>query len=173
MRHPAPGTGAWFSVLLLLVHVTTGTTSTTSTTADVVKNVGAASTDRGTDRGTGGGAVASAKHVLLILADDLGYGDLGYTGSEISTPNIDRLARQGVIFESFYVQRACSPTRAALLTGRYNMRYGMQSGVLEEYNNYTLALTETLLPRVLKSLGVVSEAHAIGKWHLGYATWGK
>jgi len=140
-----------------------------STTTDVVENVAMASTDRS----SGGSAASSVKHVLLILADDLGYGDLGYMGSEISTPNIDHLAQQGVVFESFYVQRACSPTRAALLTGRYNMRYGMQSGVLEEYNNYTLAPTETLLPQVLKNSGFVSEAHAIGKWHLGYATWGK
>ena len=53
--------------------------------------------------------------------------------SEIQTPNIDSLRSSGVELSSFYVGRACSPTRAALLTGRYNIRYGFQSGVLEEY----------------------------------------
>ena len=59
-----------------------------------------------------------ARHVVLIVADDLGYADLGSTGSGIATPNIDRLSSEGVSVANFYVQRACSPTRAALLTGR-------------------------------------------------------
>jgi arylsulfatase A-like enzyme len=110
------------------------------------------------------------KHVLLIVADDLGYADLGYTGSLINTPNIDALAAAGVKLSSFYVQRACSPTRAALLTGRYNIRYGFQSGVLEGTYNYSLSVAETLLPSFLKRT-VTSKSHMVGKYHLGYHTW--
>ena len=119
------------------------------------------------------GALTSAarpKHVVLIVADDLGYADLGYTGSEIATPNIDKLAAQGVKVANFYVQRACSPTRAALLTGRYNIRYGFQSGVLTDRNNYSLPLSETTLPQfVRKTVG--ADCHMVGKWHLGYHRW--
>ena len=67
------------------------------------------------------------RHLVLIVADDLGSADLGYTGSDIITPNIDGLRSSGVELTNFYVQRACSPTRAALLTGRYNIRYGFQN----------------------------------------------
>ena len=65
-------------------------------------------------------------HILFILADDLGFGDLGYTGSGIATPNIDALARNGTVMGHYYVMQCCSPTRAALMTGRYNIRYGLQ-----------------------------------------------
>ncbi|KAL1504270.1 hypothetical protein AB1Y20_010679 [Prymnesium parvum] len=110
------------------------------------------------------------KHVVLIVADDLGYADLGYTGSNISTPHIDRLAADGVKLSNFYVQRACSPSRAALLTGRYNIRYGFQSGVLTDRNNYSLPLEETLLPQFVRR-SVPSACHMVGKWHLGYQRW--
>lgn len=112
-----------------------------------------------------------AKHVIVILCDDLGWSDLGYTGSGIHTPNLDALAMNGVRLSSFYVQRACSPTRAALMTGRYNIRYGFQSGVLEDNRNYTLPLSETLMPEVFKCETSVSQAHMVGKWHLGYFAW--
>eukprot|EP00756_Hemistasia_phaeocysticola_P054366 Hpha_TRINITY_DN30294_c0_g1::TRINITY_DN30294_c0_g1_i1::g.27098::m.27098 len=118
----------------------------------------------------GPATVPSPKHVVLIVADDLGYADLGYTGSQISTPNIDRLAAQGVKLSNFYVQRACSPTRAALLTGRYNIRYGFQSGVLKDRNNYSLPLTETLLPQFVQR-AVPAACHMVGKWHLGFHRW--
>ncbi len=119
-------------------------------------------------------SASDVEHVLLVVVDDLGHSDLGFTGSEIRTPHIDALAADGVVLENFYVQRACSPTRAALLTGRYNIRYGFQSGVLEDNVNYSLPLTEALLPQVLKAnapaIGPV-RAHMVGKWHLGYFTW--
>ena len=115
-------------------------------------------------------AQTKPRHLVLIVADDLGYADLGYTGSEIRTPNIDGLANNGVKLGSFYVQRACSPTRAALLTGRYNIRYGFQSGVLTDHNNYSLPLDETLLPQFVRRTRA-AKAHAVGKWHLGYHQW--
>jgi hypothetical protein len=61
-------------------------------------------------------------HIILIVADDLGYNDVGYHGSDIRTPNIDRLALAGVRLENYYVQPVCTPTRSQLLTGRYQVR---------------------------------------------------
>src|SRR4051794_34323081 len=69
-------------------------------------------------------------NIVFLLADDLGYSDVGFHGSEIKTPHIDKLAASGARLESFYVQPVCSPTRAALLTGRYPMRHGLQVGVV-------------------------------------------
>ena len=60
-------------------------------------------------------------HIIFILADDYGYNDIGYHGSEILTPNLDKLAKEGVTLENYYVQPICSPTRSQLLSGRYNV----------------------------------------------------
>ena len=68
-------------------------------------------------------------NIIFILADDLGFGDLGYTGSDIKTPLIDGLAKEGSIMGHYYVMHCCSPTRAALQSGRYNIRYGLQTQV--------------------------------------------
>lgn len=106
---------------------------------------------------------AAPKHVVFIVVDDLGSADLGFTGSQIATPNIDAMAASGVRLGSFYVQRACSPTRAALMTGRYNIRYGFESGVLEDNNGYALPINETLLPAFVKAT-TRAKAHMVGKW---------
>ena len=66
----------------------------------------------------------NATTIVLLVVDDLGRSDLGYTGSMIATHSIDALAAAGTLLSSYYVQRACSPSRAALLTGRYPTRYG-------------------------------------------------
>src|SRR5262245_1622289 len=76
---------------------------------------------------------AEEPHVVFFLADDLGWGDVGFHGSEIQTPNIDKLAAAGSRLEAFYVQPVCSPTRAALMTGRYPMRHGLQVGVVRPW----------------------------------------
>ena len=67
-------------------------------------------------------------NIVYFLADDLGWADVGYHGSDIKTPSIDKLASSGAKLESFYAQPVCSPTRAALMTGRYPIRYGLQTG---------------------------------------------
>ena len=85
-------------------------------------------------------ALPLAKHAVLVVADDLGFGDLGFTGSAVKTPVLDALAKGGVILRAYYVQRACSPTRAAMQTGRYNIRNGMNAGVLETGQPFGLAL---------------------------------
>ena len=100
----------------------------------------------------------AAPTILLVVVDDLGRTDLGYTGSQIATPTIDALRAKGCELTSYYVQRACSPSRAALMTGRYPTRYGFQSGVLEPLKPYGLSLGETLLPARLKALGYATRA---------------
>ena len=104
-------------------------------------------------------------NIVFIMADDLGFGDVGFNNSSILTPNIDKLAAEGVRLNQFYVQPLCSPTRACLMTGRYPIRYGLQVDVIRPWANYGLPLTERLLPQVLKEAGY--ETAICGKWHLG------
>ena len=105
-------------------------------------------------------------HIVFILADDLGYADVGWHGSEIKTPNLDKLANGGAKLEQFYVQPVCSPTRAAFMTGRYPMRHGLQVGVVRPWAQYGLPLDERTLPLSLKESGY--ETAITGKWHLGH-----
>lgn len=106
-------------------------------------------------------------HILYILADDLGWKDVGFHGSDIQTPSLDRLAAQGAVFSQFYSQAMCTPSRAALLTGRYPHRYGLQTGVIPSAGTYGLATDERLLPQALKEAGY--RTAIVGKWHLGHA----
>ncbi|NND33948.1 MAG: arylsulfatase, partial [Saprospiraceae bacterium] len=102
-------------------------------------------------------------NILLILVDDLGYGDLSLAANPaISTPNLDRLAAESVHFTEFYVSPVCAPTRASLLTGRYHQRTGVQS-VTNGYE--TINPDETTLAEILKSTGY--RTGIFGKWHLG------
>ena len=105
-------------------------------------------------------------NVVLIVADDLGWADVGWHGKEIKTPHLDRLAAAGAKLEQFYVQPVCSPTRAALMTGRYPMRHGLQVGVVRPWAQYGLPLEERTLPQALKEAGY--ETAIVGKWHLGH-----
>jgi arylsulfatase A-like enzyme len=114
----------------------------------------------------GATAAAAKPNILLIIADDLGWADVSYHGGEIKTPNIDKLAAAGVRLEQFYVQPVCSPTRAALLTGRYPMRHGLQVGVVRPWAQYGLPLEERTLPQALKEGGYATAIS--GKWHLGH-----
>lgn len=111
-------------------------------------------------------AEPSRPNILLILADDLGYADVGFHGSEIKTPHLDGLAASGARLEQFYVQPVCSPTRAALMTGRYPMRHGLQVGVVRPWAEYGLPLEERTLAQALKEAGY--ETAVCGKWHLGH-----
>jgi arylsulfatase I/J len=112
-------------------------------------------------------ATADAKpNIIFILADDLGWKDVGYHGSDIKTPNIDALAQAGARLEQFYVQPMCTPTRASLMTGRYPLRYGLQTAVIPSAGRYGLATDEWLLPQALKQAGY--QTAIVGKWHLGH-----
>ena len=106
-------------------------------------------------------------NIIFIMADDLGNADLGYRGSDIKSPNIDKLATGGVRLESFYGMQVCTPSRAALMTGRYPMRYGLQTLVIFPSHTYGLPTDERTLPQALKEAGY--RTAIIGKWHLGHA----
>ncbi len=109
----------------------------------------------------------SRPNIVLILVDDLGNADLGYRGSDIQTPNIDKLAKEGVRLESFHGMPVCTPARAALMTGRYPMRYGLQTLVIFPNHRYGLPSEERTLPQALKEAGY--RTAMVGKWHLGHA----
>lgn len=107
-------------------------------------------------------------HILHIVADDLGWKDVGFNGcKDIQTPNLDQLAAGGAKFTQFYVQSMCTQTRAALMTGRYPFRYGLQTAVIPSVSAYGLDTEEKLMPEVLKAAGY--KTALIGKWHLGHA----
>jgi arylsulfatase A-like enzyme len=111
---------------------------------------------------------AKPPHILYIVADDIGWKDLGFQGSpDIKTPHLDQLAAEGARLQRFYVQPMCTPTRAALMTGRYPFRYGLQTIVIPSKGTYGLATDEYTLPQTLKDAGYRTEM--IGKWHLGHA----
>lgn len=113
-------------------------------------------------------AAAPRPNVVHIVADDLGWMDVGFNGcADIKTPNLDRLAAGGAKFTHFYVQPMCTPTRAALMTGRYPFRYGLQTAVIPSVADYGLDVDEFLLPQALKDAGY--KTAIIGKWHLGHA----
>lgn len=75
---------------------------------------------------------SSQPHILFVLADDFGYNDIGYHGSEIKTPNLDKLAGNGIILENYYVQPICTPTRSQLLSGRYQVI--MNTNLISHYS---------------------------------------
>jgi arylsulfatase len=105
-------------------------------------------------------------NVIFIYADDLGYGDLGCYGSNIRTPNLDRMAADGMRFTQFYsANPVCSPSRAALMTGRYPTRVGVQR-VLNPRDTIGLPDSETTIAQVLKGKGY--KTMCVGKWHLGH-----
>ncbi|KAM4554251.1 arylsulfatase A [Fundulus diaphanus] len=116
---------------------------------------------------------SSPPNFVLLFADDLGFGDLGCYGHPSSlTPNLDRLAAGGLRFTDFYsTSPVCSPSRASLLTGRYQTRSGIFPGVFYPGSIGGLPLNETTIAEVLKPLGYATAA--VGKWHLGYGANGR
>lgn len=110
-------------------------------------------------------AVANAPNIIIILADDMGWNDVGYHGSEISTPHIDQLAAEGLELDRFYAQPSCSPTRAALLSGKSTQSLGIYSP-LSKLNPTGLPLTVKLMPEYFRDAGY--QTFLAGKWHLGF-----
>lgn len=106
-------------------------------------------------------------HVVLIVADDLGWGEVGFHGGKVPTPHIDRLAAEGVALERMYAQPFCSATRAALLTGRDPIRYGMGRAVITPWRDFGLAPQEQTLAEALPQRSYPHRG-AFGKWHLGH-----
>ncbi|ESO91396.1 hypothetical protein LOTGIDRAFT_182669 [Lottia gigantea] len=108
-------------------------------------------------------------HILFIVADDLGWNDVGFRNPDMITPNINKLAHEGVIFNSSYVLPVCSPSRSAFMSGLYPFKTGFQHYVVGNSQNTCLPHDLTLLPQQMKKAGY--STHAIGKWHLGYCNW--
>ena len=109
---------------------------------------------------------ARLPHIIFVVIDDLGSGDLGRSHSGIHTPNMDRLSSEGIYLDNYYVLPYCSPTRATFMTGRYPLHTGCHT-IIQDYDTQGIPLDEQLLPQVLREVGY--RAHAVGKWHLGHA----
>lgn len=110
---------------------------------------------------------ADKPNIVYLIADDLGNKDTGFQGGQISTPNLDKLAATGVTLKNFYVQPFSSQTRAALLTGRYPMRYGLQTMSILPSSKFGLPVEERTLAQGLREAGY--RTAFIGKWQLGHA----
>ena len=123
-------------------------------------------------------AVTAPPHVLLILADDLGHSDVGFNGNgavaavdpqlRTHTPTLDRLAASGTVLRQHYSCHVCTPTRTALLTGRYPSRFGAQHRTFAPGRPQGIPLNETLLPERLRAVGY--RTALVGKWHAGFYT---
>ena len=113
-------------------------------------------------------AASAAPNIVLIVSDDQGWADVSFHGGAIRTPNIDRIAREGVELDRFYVCPVCSPTRAGLMTGRYAIRFGMQRAVCRPFLDTGVPPEEDTLPEMLARAGYESRA-AVGKWHIGHS----
>ena len=106
-------------------------------------------------------------NILVMVADDLGWADVGYHGGDIDTPSLDQLAEQGVQLNRFYTTPICSPTRAALMTGRDPIRLGVAYGVILPWDNTGVHPDEHFMPQSFQSAGY--QTAMVGKWHLGHA----
>jgi arylsulfatase A-like enzyme len=115
-----------------------------------------------------GTAVAEGQpNIVYILASNLGWKDVGFHGGSIRTPNLDRLAASGAVLNALYAQPFSTQTRAALMTGRYPMRYGLQTMSLLPSSRFGLPVEERTLGQALKQVGYTTAF--IGKWQLGHA----
>ncbi|XP_037499290.1 arylsulfatase I isoform X2 [Rhipicephalus sanguineus] len=108
-------------------------------------------------------------HIILVVADDMGWNDISWNNEKMHTPNLQALAQEGVILDQHYVLPTCTPTRAALLTGRYPYKLGIQGHGIRPLEPYGLPLGMTTLAEELKRRDYTT--HAFGKWHLGYCDW--
>ncbi len=108
---------------------------------------------------------AAKPHLVMMVIDDLGWTDVSFHGGSFPTPNIDKLAADGVVLDKYYVQQVCSPTRSALMTARYPFRTGLQhSTTLLPGTGAKIPTDTATIAEVLKTVGYTT--HAIGKWHL-------
>ena len=112
-------------------------------------------------------AAQDKPNVLIFVADDLGWADAGFHGGDIETPSLDRLAQEGVELSRFYTTPICSPTRAALMTGRDPIRLGIAYSVILPWDNIGVNPVEHMMPESFKEAGY--QTAMIGKWHLGHA----
>jgi arylsulfatase B/arylsulfatase I/J len=125
-------------------------------------------------------AAAPKPNVILYVIDDLGFADLSLKNTanrssggyaiDFSTPTIDSFAASGMLFDAYYVNRLCSPTRTSLISSRYAYNLGLAGGVITNGFPVGLRLNETSIAANMKDIGY--QTHAFGKWDCGYHTWG-
>ena len=116
----------------------------------------------------GAAAAPTKPHVVWVVADDLGYDDLALTGagSDVKTPTLSRLAKEGSVLSNYYVNPICTPTRSSFMAGRYPIHLGLQHGVILDSVPEAVPINETLAPQYMKAAGYAT--HIVGKWHLGF-----
>lgn len=106
-------------------------------------------------------------NIIIMVADDLGWNDVGFHGGDIDTPSLDKIAAEGVVLDRFYTTPICSPTRAALMTGRDPMRLGLAYSVILPWDNNGVHPDEHFMPSSFLQAGY--QTAMVGKWHLGHA----
>ena len=110
---------------------------------------------------------AQQPNIIVMVADDLGWNDVGFHGGDIDTPSLDRLAAEGMELNRFYTAPICSPTRAALMTARDPIRLGVAYGVIMAWDNTGVHPDEHFMPQSFQAAGY--QTAMVGKWHLGHA----
>ena len=115
----------------------------------------------------GAGLEQERPNIVIVVADDLGWADVGFHGSPIETPNLDRLASEGMELSRFYTTPSCSPTRAALMTGRNAFRLGIAYATIMPWSNNGVHPEERFMPEAFRDAGY--QTAMFGKWHLGHA----
>lgn len=115
------------------------------------------------------GVEAKPPNIVFIVADDLGWNDVGFHNPNMTTPNIDKLAKEGVRLDQSYVQPVCSPSRHSFMTGIYPWKAGLQHLVIGAGQDVCSPLNMTFFPEKLKKAGYAT--HVVGKWHLGFCSW--
>lgn len=113
-------------------------------------------------------AAARRPNIIIIMADDMGFDDVSFRGGrEFLTPNIDALAYHGRLLDRLYAPAMCTPSRGALLSGRYPIHTGTQHFVISNEEPWALTLNATLMPEIFKEAGY--STNLVGKWHLGFS----
>ena len=118
-----------------------------------------------------GATSTSQPNIITVMIDDMGWSDVGWHDNYFSTPTLNQLAENGVVLERFYTAPTCTPSRSQFMSGRYNLRVGMQDSVIHSTEPRGVPLTEKFLSTKLQDAGYAT-VH-LGKWHVSHGRWAK